>query len=346
MPTKKRPTQSDVARVAGVSRATVSFVLNGTSGSGAIPISDETRTRVLEAARQLNYAPDPVAQMLASGSNRIIGVFTYEEAFPLERSDFYYDFILGIERAAARFDYNVILFTRHGAEHQPRRVYATNTNSLRLADGTLFLGADPDRAELARLTGEEYAFVFIGRREVPGCEIDWVAADYLPGARQAAEHLILNGHRRLAFVGSGAHIEANQDKISGIHQAIAGAAGASLEILPEPTLAGPETLARALQESGATAILCSHSAAYDRALELLQQAGRSVPEDYSILSLGDANPNRCFPISPTYISIDRLRWGELAAELLIQKVNGAFDAPQQVRLPIKLVIGTSTRALA
>ena len=78
----KRPTQKDVAKLAHVSRGTVSLVLNNQSG-GRVPISEETQQRVLQAAKKLGYAPNPIAQMLARGANRIIGVFTYEPGLPL-----------------------------------------------------------------------------------------------------------------------------------------------------------------------------------------------------------------------------------------------------------------------
>jgi DNA-binding LacI/PurR family transcriptional regulator len=340
---KNRPTQSDVARIAGVSRATVSFVLNGTSGR-MVPISDETRVRVLDAVKQLNYAPDPIAQMLASGSNRLIGVFTYEETFPLERSDFYYEFILGIERAAARFDYNVILFTRHGTNGAPRRVYSTGSNSLRLADGTIFLGAKPDQAELAQLSKEQYPFVYIGQRDVPGHEIDWVAADYRPAAYEATQHLLKLNHRFLAYVGSDTHVESNQSKIAGIRQAIAETDSASLAIFPETTLQDNWQMQRAIRESKSTAILCSNATTYDIVLAQIQDSNFSVPQSFSVLSLADANPNRYFPVNPTYVSIDRQQWGEKTVELLIGKINGLFDQPQKIRLPCKFVVGTSTIA--
>src|SRR5690606_5785524 len=102
----KRPTQQDVARLAGVSRGTVSMVINGMTG-GRIPISEETRRKVLDAMEQLGYAPNPAAQILAGGRNRLIGVFTYEPFFPYEQDNFYYPFLLGIERQASYEGYNL-----------------------------------------------------------------------------------------------------------------------------------------------------------------------------------------------------------------------------------------------
>ena len=320
MPTKKRPTQQDVAQLAGVSRSAVSFVLHG-NGDKAIPISEETRQRILAAARQLKYTPDPVAQMLARGSNALIGVFTYEESFPLERDDFYYEFILGIERSAARHNYNVILFTRRAMDAQ-RRALGGNGADLRLADGTIFLGANPDRAELARLAEESYPFVYIGRREVPGHEIDWVSADYTPASLEAGLHLIRLNHRRIAYIGSDTHIESNQDRLLGLRQALAeSGVDESLSVLPESVLHDGAGLIRLLQDSGCTAIACSHSTTFDITLALLHERGLSVPDDYSVLSLGDASAKPCFPIAPTYVSLDRPKWGEAAADLLVDKLR-------------------------
>lgn len=340
--TRKRPTQLDVARLAGVSRTAVSFVLHG-NGERAIPISEETRQRILSAARELNYSPDPVAQMLARGSNALIGVFTYEDIFPLERDDFYYEFILGIERSAARHDDNVILFTRRDAAQARRKVFSAAGNNLRLADGTIFLGANPDRAELAQLAAEEYPFVYIGRREVPGHEINWVAADYTPASQQAGLHLLSLGHRRIAYVGSDTHAESNQDKLAGLRQAYAQTGVVEqLSILPEAVLQDREGLVRQLHSAGCTAITCSHITTFDITLSLLRESGFTVPGDFSVLSLGDASQNPCFPVNPTYVGIDRLHWGELAVELLVGSIKGQVEAPQQIRFPCEFIAGTST----
>ncbi len=343
MQIRKRPTQSDVARLAGVSRTTVSFVLNGTSGGGNIPIRDETRRRVLEAARSLNYSPDPVARMLASGSNALIGVFSYEEIFPLEREDFFYEFILGIERSATRHDYNVVLFTRRDPSTTRRKAFSNGGNNLRLADGTIFLGANPDRAELAQLAKEDYPFVCIGRRELPGCPINWVAADYIPASLEAGLHLLSLNHRRIAYVGVETPPESYQERIVGLRQAYAQAGIVDqLSILPESVLQNGEELVRKLKAAGCTAIACSHITTFNITLTLLHERGFSVPGDFSVLSLGDAGLNPNFPIIPTYVSIDRLHWGELAVDLLVRRIKQQNDAHLEVRLPCKFITGTST----
>ena len=98
-----RPTQVDVARRAGVSRATVSYVLNGLT-EGRVPISDETRQRVLDAIEELGYEPDARAQALRSGSTNTIALI-----IPDLRNPHFCEYATGIEEAARASGYHLLL---------------------------------------------------------------------------------------------------------------------------------------------------------------------------------------------------------------------------------------------
>ena len=99
MPASRRLTQQDIAKLAGVSQATVSLVLNGAANALA-RIPPDTRERVQKIIRETGYVPDPIARRMAKGSNRILGVFTYEPAFPSAQADFFLPFLFGIEEEA------------------------------------------------------------------------------------------------------------------------------------------------------------------------------------------------------------------------------------------------------
>jgi len=105
-----RPRLVDVAARAGVSTAIASTVLNK-RGDSNMRASPETAERIRTAARELGYSPNPAAQRLALGRNRILGVFTFEPIFPLAQQDFYHPFLLGIEQEAEEQDYDLLLFT-------------------------------------------------------------------------------------------------------------------------------------------------------------------------------------------------------------------------------------------
>ena len=198
--TRKRATQSDVARLAGVSPAVVSTVIRGKS-SHNIRVSDETRLRVLEAMKQLNYVPDVVAQTLAGGKRRIIGLFSFEAVFPKEQNDFFRPFLLGVEKAAEANGYDLMLFTSAPVRNGRRAIYSDGINRLGLADGVVLMGRNPAPEDLARLDDEGFPFVYIGRKDAPDRSLSYVAADYRRATLEVIEHFSGQGHRRSALSG-------------------------------------------------------------------------------------------------------------------------------------------------
>jgi DNA-binding LacI/PurR family transcriptional regulator len=330
----KRPTQSDVAKRAGVSRGTVSLVLNGSDTR--IPISDDTRARVLQAADDLGYTPNPVAQMLAQGSNRLIGVFTYEAIFPFDRDDFFFPYLTGIQREASINDYNVLLFTRS------RQIYANTMNSLLLADGSILLGASPDRAELARLCEERYPFVYIGRREVPDCAINWVANDYKIGSYHATRHLIDLGHTTIAFCGHGYALEPQHEKLAGCHRAVDEAGSIEWRVIPEDILKQPDAFMRAVRDQRITGLLCTDNNAFYTALACLHEHGLRVPEDVSVISLTSVNHSLPYPHMPSHVQLNRPNLGQVAVQTLISCISGEVTQPQQIYIPCAFIAGGTT----
>ena len=187
MTTHRRLTQNDIAKLAGVSQATVSLVLNGAPAAIA-RIPEETRERVQAVIRQTGYVADPIARRMAKGLNRILGVFTYEPAFPSAQADFFTPFLLGIEEEAQQQAYDLLLLTSAGVGDN-RKIFSEG-NRLRIADGCLVLGREFDRKELVRLVSEDYPFVAIGRREDADGPVPYVGGDYAAGTRQLVEDAI------------------------------------------------------------------------------------------------------------------------------------------------------------
>ncbi|MBZ0292821.1 MAG: LacI family transcriptional regulator [Anaerolineae bacterium] len=339
--TAKRPTQADVAERAGVSRGTVSLVLNDRT-EGRIPISEATRDRVLQAARELGYSPNPVAQMLANGSNRLIGIFTYETVFPFDKSDFYFPYLRGIQNEAATQDYNVLLFTRnHGSGSQPR-IYPDNMNSLRLADGAILLGSTPRREELRRLLEEQYPFVYIGRREVPGYQINWVANDYRRASFEAVSHLLQLGHRRIGFVAGTPLREPQEDKMAGCQQAIDDCAGAELVLVSDDVQSSPTVLIETIHEQGITAMTCDSYGPFYGILDTAIQAGVKVPDDVSVLNLTTADLWPPSVLTPSHVQLNRNKLGQVAAQILMRKIIDQDTEPEQVLVPCKFIPGETT----
>src|SRR3569833_293786 len=211
---KGRLTQRDIARLAGVSQATVSLVLNDAkAAAGRIP--DETRERVQKAIRETGYVADPIARRMAKGLNRILGVFTYEPAFPSTQADFFVPFLLGIEESAQQLGYDLLLLTGASGSRGKRKIFHEN-NRLRLADGCVLLGREFDRAELKQLMSSDYPFIAVGRRDPIGGKLPpYVGADYVTATADLGQRARDKGHVRLAYVGPDKGAESSVDRWQG-----------------------------------------------------------------------------------------------------------------------------------
>jgi DNA-binding LacI/PurR family transcriptional regulator len=193
------PRQSDIARVAGVSQATVSVVLSGRSAENSIPAA--TQRRVLETAEILGYVPNINARSLRGGRNGLIGVHTFEPVFPVTRDDYYHEFLVGIEEQAVRMGLDLVLFASTQGPDGTRSIYGNGSNRLRLADGAVLLGFSRTTEELDRLAREEYPFVFIGRRDGVSTRMPYVAPDYHAALGDIRTQLGEAGHASVAYLG-------------------------------------------------------------------------------------------------------------------------------------------------
>ncbi|ODT66289.1 MAG: LacI family transcriptional regulator [Pelagibacterium sp. SCN 63-23] len=330
MAVNKRLTQKDIAQLAGVSQATVSLVLNGAPSSQA-RIPQDTRERVEKVIKDTGYVADPVARRMVKGINRILGVFTYEPAFPSGQADFFTPFLFGIEEAAQALGYDLLLLTGAGKQ---RKIFGENVR-LRLADGCLILGRKFDTAELARLVAGDFPFVAVGRRDDAGGPVPYVGGDYAPATAALVERAIALGHERIAYVGLNEGAESTLDRWYGFSRAI----GDAELVITIPAVGRPpaETL-DSLIGAGASCVFFTELADAMAVEQVARQRGISVPGDLSIVVLGNhvhaAEPGRSF----TSFLIPREDMARAATEMLVRRLE--HGAPvEQLLLPCEPVEG-------
>lgn len=278
---RHRVTQADVAALAGVSQPTVSFVLNGNAPSG-VRISEETRSRVLEAIRITGYSANPVAQRLAGGRTQILGVFTYEETFPRGGRDFYGGFLNGIEHAAERLGVDMLLFTSARVVDGRRRLTGDGWPRLGVADGCLLLGRLEDQSELQPLLDTHYPFVFIGRRRSEGGRLPYVGADYVAATARQVDRAAALGHARIGCLRARGADQPAKDREEGYLTGVA-RHGLVVHLLDADD---PGTAARAIRDQGITAVLIAPEHSHDDLADALASLGLRVPDDVSLLLLG------------------------------------------------------------
>ncbi|GHO51029.1 LacI family DNA-binding transcriptional regulator [Ktedonospora formicarum] len=341
---KRRSTQADVAALAHVSPAIVSLVINGHM-DGNVRISAQTRQRVWDAIRELGYVANPVARKLAGSQNRLLGVFTYQAIFPLEYHDFYYPFLIGIEEEAQAQDYDLLLFTRPTTNGK-RSIYKEGINSLQMADGALLLGVYQGPDEITQLMQEGYPFVYVGRRDIPGMNIPYVAADYVAATVQVVEYMHSLGHRRIAYLSKQDRIpyEAHYDRQSGYllaHQRLEMVLDERLLIACDLEAITPALLQQYLS-LGVTALLFEDISYAHKLLNVTKQMGMSVPHDLSFALLGDPLNETQHLTGMTGFSIPRREMGKEAVHLLINLLQGNNSLKgQQLTLPCTFMKGNT-----
>lgn len=349
----RRSRQSDVAREAGVSQSTVSMVLTGAGDLARI--SPETQRRVLEAARQLDYAPSAVGARLTgwppsrqatsrqSASRQaasrllsplLLGVHTFEPIFPTSARDYYFEFLRGIEEQSGVEGSNLVLFTAGQDEDGVRRIYAGGANSLRQATGSLLLGYHPHRDDLARLAADGYPFVYIGHREVPGTEISYVGGDYRSGTGRIVDELVAMGHRTFAYLGDPARDEPQVDRWDGFSSAL-GRFGLPV---PDPAYDRPDELTAQwlddVLEAGATVVVVESVGLLRVLTAMASLRGLSIPADLSVVLLVDDPGGDIGGRDWASLQVPRNAMGRRAVRLLTSLITDpGGDYERQILLP-------------
>ncbi|MFX4227180.1 MAG: LacI family DNA-binding transcriptional regulator [Porticoccaceae bacterium] len=322
----RRPTQADVAQIAGVSSAVVSSVLNKSSQS-SIRVSAETRARVIEAMRTLGYSPNPIARSLVDGRRNLLGVFTSDQVFPTDRRSFFYPFLYGIERGAEEVGFDLLLYTSGAGETGARKIFRDGHNRLGIADGSILLGLRPDRDELRTLARQGYPHIILGRREVEGVELNWVGADYQGGANSVVSHLAELGHRCIGYLGEPQPREPQIDREAGYRSVLAQHGLTDIGVHRVAAAEDIGTAVNDLRLKGATAIVSETVELAVEAESILARAGLHVPRDISIAVFGEPFFQEPDHGRWTRFSIPREEMGRRAVKLLVELLD---ETPEQV----------------
>ncbi len=331
-PPRKRPTQADVARLASVSPAVVSAVVNGRGANGA-RVGDRTAARVEQAIRQLGYVPNVAARNLAGGRNSIIGVFTYEALFPLEAMSYYHQFLMGVEEAVEALDCHLLLFTGSHTDDRRRSIYKNGTNSLQLADGAVLIGHSEDRDELAALLREGYPAVFIGRREFTGTEASYAAAGYSAATQQLVERVSALGHRRIARLRGASQHESILDRDAGFAAARTALADRldMAEVFVAPSAQDVTALVPRLVEQGYTCVVADDCERAGDVCASAESLGLSVPKDLSVAALSEYAGTTGVGWDITTVTTPGRGMGAEAVRLLADILDNSADrSPRRV----------------
>ena len=341
----KRPTQADVARLAGVSRATVSYVLNDQT-SGRVPISEETRQRVLKVVAELNYVPDARAQALRSGSTKTIGLI-----IPDIENPHFWELASGVEQEAYAAGYHILLSSVPREKKYAADIF--KDLSQRRIDGLIMVPSFIYQSEAAQRT-----LGSLIKRRVPlvsitadyskaNYNIDRVICHYRDTTLEIMAHLLSLGHRRVGFIFGIDVPDFGSDRLVAYRESLESAG-----LPPDPALiahCGPtiEDGYRAARQLLAlpappTALLAINDLLAIGALRAIRDMGLEVPQDISLFGHDDIPVAQYLTPRLSTASKDGKRMGREATQLLLARLQDPDRPPQEIRLPARLILREST----
>ncbi|MEW5928145.1 MAG: LacI family DNA-binding transcriptional regulator [Gemmatimonadota bacterium] len=339
----KRPTINDVARLAGVSKATVSAVMNDTG-----TVRDTTRDRVVAVMEHLNYRPAASAVRGAAGRGRSIALVIKEVDNP-----YYGEVVAGARAAAQEAGYTLLVTSSEGEYESERR--AVELLQAKEVDGLILtpvLDATADLSHLFELKRRNFPFVLL--EEIRGVPASLVDVDNVQASRRAVEYLIGLGHTRIAHFAGPAYSTHSQQRVDGVRHACSAShvilppdhvvpAGAHME---DGYRAGLEYFRGRARGDLPTAVTCYNDLVALGLCRALGELGLGVPEDVSVVGFDDIQLLEFLPLRLTSVHVPKWEMGHTAAQMLVRHIE-AREAlpPQKVFVDAGLVARDSTRPL-
>ena len=323
----------DVARIANVSIATVSHVINKTRF-----VSDEVQERVQNAIEACNYYPNAHARSLASGNSRILGLVVSDITNP-----FFPELVKSIEAAAFERGYDVVLSnTNYDAartSHYVRRFIE------RQAAGVAIMTSELDKSLIDELARRKVSVVFLDLG-APDQHLSNLSVDYEAGIEAAIVHLVELGHRQIAFISGAPDLRSAKRRL----EAFRAARQQHFADAPEAIFYGDlklESGRRAAIEILAqkilpTAVMAANDLMALGAMGEFKRAGLNVPRDVSIVGFDDIAFAALVDPPLTTVNLPRERLGRCAVEALMHTLENPDQPGVEISIPTTLIVRQST----
>ena len=334
------PTVYDVARLAGVSTATVSRVMRGSD-----LVRPDTRERVLAVIDEVGFIPDASAQGLSRRRKEIIGLVALERGVTetdIERDGLLFvdQIVHAVEAVLRGTECSLLLSFGPSGEAFRSRIRALSGK----VDGLLVVEDAVPPAQL-RALARRLPVVAIAAAPGEGA-LDAIRVDNAEGTRAIAAHLVTaHGYRRLGFVGGPADAPDAVERLAAFAAAVRGHPECTVDVVPggDFSEASGRTAARVLlgREAVPEAIACANDQMAIGVMRELQRSGIRVPGDVAVTGFDDIFPGRVVDPPLTTVAQPLRELGARAAGRLLERIGGSEVAPRADVLPTELVIRRS-----
>jgi DNA-binding LacI/PurR family transcriptional regulator len=340
----ERPTINDVAREAGVSKASVSAVLNHKAG-----VSDRTRARVEAVMERLNYRPSGhVLSRSPSGKRRSLGLIIKEMDNP-----YYTEVATGALAEGRKHGYTVLVASSEGDYEAEKE--AVELMREQGVDGLIVTPVVDEHADLSHLFElKRRNFPFVLLEEIRGVRASLIDIENVEASRRAVEHLIEGGHTRIVHFAGPAYSMHSRERVEGVYRAFSGSpqvfagdaiipAGAHLEDGYRAGLAHFRGRPAAERPTGVT---CYNDLVAMGVMRALAELGVRVPDDVSVIGFDDLAIVDYLAVPLTSVHVPKHEMGRRATEILIRHIEAREALPPvKEYLAGELVLRASTRPL-
>ncbi|QFY74359.1 LacI family transcriptional regulator [Priestia megaterium] len=329
------PTIYDVAKLSGLSKTTVSRVINNHSY-----VSEEKKNRVLKAMKELNYTPNPSARKLRGQVTTTIGVIV-----PRIINPFFSYLVDSIEQVAYKKDYHVLIFQSN--EDKEKELAFLNLLKTKQVDGIIMTSIENDWSLIEPFT--EYGPILLCNEYVNNANVPIVRLNQYKGAYIGVKHLLEKGHRKIGYCTGGLFAEEGKDKDrnQGYQKALQEAG-----IQPDPKWIfvnqhsiedGKQVVKKILSmEDRPTAIFTGSDEIAGGMMIEAKESGLSIPNDLAIIGFDDQPLAQMLDPKLTTIRQPIDQMGIKAMEILIDMLNDSESTVETFELPIELVVRSST----
>jgi LacI family transcriptional regulator len=334
MPTEKL-TIRQIAKLAGVSRSSVSRVINNRTN-----VSPELREQVQSVIAETGYQPDPIARSLSNRRSQIIGLVIPLAIRSLFEDPFFPRLMQGISQGCNFHNYMLSLFLFHSEEEERELHHRISRNPL--LDGFIITATRTGDPLIPELLANKIPFVVHGKHEDP--RVSFVEVDNETGAHTAVSHLVRGGRQRIALITGPSNSLAAEDRKQGYLKALRERrvpVDESLITRGDFTeISGYEAMQRLLPYQPDAVFVASDTMALG-AMRALREAGRKVPDGIAVVGFDDLP--RATTAEPPLTTVRQpiQRAGALAVETLIDILENGAEPPRHIILPTELVIRAS-----
>jgi LacI family transcriptional regulator len=326
----------EVAEMAGVSIATVSHVFNNTRF-----VSSETKAKVFQAMKQLDFRPNAVAQSLRSQKSNTIGLIV--PILPSDTSNFFFMTVAqGIQHTLKQHGYHVLLSNNSTEELEAEKEQIRLFNS-KLIDGLIIAPISNDVQYMQDILNPDFPVVFIDRKP-NGFIADCVVSDDYGGSHEAVSLLLEKGHRKIGLITGSLGISTSLERFEGYKTALAERGVSFDSSLVKVSVSsydgGYQSAKDMLAETDITGLFISNNVLTLGAIGYMQEKRVKIPSDIAVIGFDDYDWTRITNPPLTVISQPSFELGQKAAKVILQRImkTGKLRKVQEHRLSTRLII--------